>query len=78
MEPATHTLTILRPQPERRWDDLRSALERQGAPAIVFDRQDAAVVFTSQTWQPILRARVADALAAVWRHGEEWRVFAEV
>jgi hypothetical protein len=41
-------------------------------------RRDSTVEFTAETWEPILCARVADALDAVWEHGEASRAFGTV
>jgi hypothetical protein len=74
MQPATHRLAILRPPPEEQWDRLQAELDRDGPP-IAMSRQDGSVEFTAATWEPILRAHVAEALEAVWGHGEAWRTF---
>ncbi len=41
-------------------------------------RQDGTGTFQAETWGPILQARVAEALDAVWQHGEAWRAFGPV
>lgn len=75
MEPATFSLTILRPTPPEAWERLRSELDAQGAPPIVLDRAADTVAFACQTGAFMLRARVYHALDAVWGHGESRRLF---
>ncbi len=76
MEPAAYQLAVLAPQPAALWDSLQAELDRHGAPLIAMTREDGAVEFTADTWEPILRARVDDAVEAVWPHGgEAWRIF---
>jgi hypothetical protein len=41
----------------------------QGSPRIEIVRLDDLVAFRCLTWEPILKARVAEALAAVFDHG---------
>jgi hypothetical protein len=41
----------------------------KGTPPIEIKRLDDLVAFRSSTWEPILKARVAEALAAVFDHG---------
>ncbi|MDP9477592.1 MAG: hypothetical protein M3R38_18220 [Actinomycetota bacterium] len=78
MDPATHCLAILRPQPEHLWDRLKAVLQAQDGPLIAVARQDGTGTFQAETWGPILQARVAEALDAVWQHGEAWRAFGPV
>ena len=73
MEPARYSLAVLRDQPEDRWTALEAALA--GSPPITMTRADGTVSFQAETWDPILQARVADALEAVRGHGEAWRTF---
>jgi hypothetical protein len=76
MEPATHRLTILEPQPQAVWERLESVLAEGGSPPIAMARGDGRVVFTCDTGEFMLRARVADALMTVCDHGEWRRCFA--
>ena len=36
-------------------------------------RPDTAAELTAETWEPILRARVEEAVEIVWPNGEAWR-----
>jgi hypothetical protein len=75
MEPATYHLSVLRPPPEEEWNRLQAELDRHGPPMIAMAREDGSVTFTAETWEPILKARVAEAVEAVWGHGEARRTF---
>lgn len=75
MEPATHALEILQPQPDHLWARLTAALEAQGSPPIGMRREGGRVVFAAATGAFMLRARVTDAVAAVWDHDPWQRVF---
>ncbi len=75
MEPATHVLEILHPQPDHLWTRLRAILAEQGSPPIAVRREAGRVVFAAATGSFMLRARVADALGAVWDHDAWQRVF---
>jgi hypothetical protein len=78
MEPAVYCLAILRPQPPHLWTRLQAELDSQGSPPIAFEQRDGAVTFEAQTGAFMVRARVADALDAVWAHGEWQRLFRPV
>lgn len=41
----------------------------EGSPPVRIARLDDLVAFRCATWEPILKARVAEALAAVFDHG---------
>ena len=72
MEPATHRLTILEPQPESVWQRLEGVLADGGNPPISMTRGARSVTFTCDTGEFMLRARVADALMTVCDH-DGWR-----
>jgi hypothetical protein len=72
MEPAIHRVMILAPQPDSVWSRLEAVLAASGSPPIAMERSPAAVRFTCDTGDFMLRARVADALMTVCDHGE-WR-----
>jgi hypothetical protein len=76
MEPATHRLTILAPQPDATWERLDRFLAESGSPPISMRRTAGSVTFTADTGDFMLRARVADALMTVCDHGEWRRCFA--
>jgi hypothetical protein len=76
MEPATHRLIILEPQPESVWRRLEAVLAESGSPPIAMTREPEAVSFRADTGDFMLRARVADALMTVCDHGEWRRCFA--
>ncbi len=76
MEPATHRLTILEPQPEAVWQRLEAVLAAGGSPPIAMTRGPRSVSFSADTGEFMLRARVADALMTVCDHGEWRRCFA--
>src|SRR3712207_547017 len=78
MEPSTFRLAIVRPQPEDRWSALRAELAAQGAPTISMSRREGSVSFEALTGEFMLAARVAQALDAVWGHGQAWRAFSPV
>jgi hypothetical protein len=69
MDPATYCLQFT--------DDALALLPRieaelakaEGSPRIEVTRLDDLVAFRCSTWEPILKARVAEALAAVFDHG---------
>ena len=67
MEPAIYCLQFT--------DDALALLPRIEAelakerPRIEISRLDDLVAFRCSTWEPILKARVADALASVFDHG---------
>jgi hypothetical protein len=67
MEPATYCLQFT--------DDALALLPRieaelaKGSPPIEVARMDDLVAFRSSTWEPILKARVTEALACVFDHG---------
>jgi hypothetical protein len=69
MEPATYCLLFsddalaLLPEIEA---ELAKA---KGSPPVRVARLDDLVAFRCSTWEPILKARVADALAVVFDHG---------
>jgi hypothetical protein len=72
MEPAVHRITILAPQPASVWQRLETVLAAGGSPPIAMTRSATSIVFTCDTGDFMLRARVADALMTVCDHGE-WR-----
>jgi hypothetical protein len=72
MEPATHRLAILEPQPDAVWQRLEGVLAAGGSPPIGMSRTASEVAFVCDTGDFMLRARVADALMSVCDHGE-WR-----
>ena len=76
MEPAKHSLTVLEPQPPALWERLEAVLAEGGSPPIAMVRGADRVVFTCDTGDFMLRARVADALMTVCDHGEWRRCFA--
>jgi hypothetical protein len=76
MEPASHRLIILAPQPDETWARLKRVLDESGSPPIAMDRTASTVTFTADTGDFMLRARVADALMTVCDHGEWRRCFA--
>lgn len=76
MEPASHRLIILEPQPDATWTRLKQVLQDSGSPPIAMARTAQAVTFTADTGDFMLRARVADALMTVCDHGEWRRCFA--
>jgi hypothetical protein len=76
MEPASHRLVILAPQPDATWERLRHVLDDSGSPPIAMERAAGTVTFTADTGDFMLRARVADALMTVCDHGEWRRCFA--
>jgi hypothetical protein len=76
MEPATHRLIVLEPQPQSVWMRLEEVLAEGGSPPIAMARGEDRVVFTCDTGDFMLRARVADALMTVCDHGEWRRCFA--
>jgi hypothetical protein len=76
MEPASHRLTILAPQPDTTWQRLKRVLAESGSPPIAMSRTAQTVMFTADTGDFMLRARVADALMTVCDHGEWRRCFA--
>lgn len=69
MEPAIYCLQFT--------DDALALLPRieaelakaEGGPPVEIARLDDLVAFRCPTWEPILKARVAEALAAVFDHG---------
>jgi hypothetical protein len=69
MEPTRYTLT-LSPEPPDLLERLRPVLAAQGSPAIIASRKHGSLAFESDTGEFMLRARVADALAAVC---EDWQ-----
>jgi hypothetical protein len=73
MEPAVYTVAVVRPQPVELWDRLRAELD--APPPISFEHEDGSVTFTADTWDLMLRSRVADALMTVCGHGEWARTF---
>jgi hypothetical protein len=75
MEPAVYRLAILRPQPPDVWARFQAVLDAQGSPRIGVEQRDGTVTFEAATGDFMVRARVADALDAVWGHGEWQRVF---
>jgi hypothetical protein len=75
MDPAFHRLTIVHPPAEDEWDRLQAELDRHGPPLIAVTRGAGTVKFTAETWEPILRARVEEAVDVVWPHGAAWRTF---
>lgn len=76
MEPAVHRLTVLVPQPASVWERLESEIAAGGSPPIDMERAGETVVFTADTGEFMLRARVADALMSACDHGEWRRCFA--
>jgi hypothetical protein len=76
MEPATHRITILAPQPAATWQRLKRILADSGSPPIAMTRSASAITFTCDTGDFMLRARVADALMTICDHGEWRRCFA--
>ena len=76
MEPATHRLTILAPQPADVWYRLERILAESGSPPIDMSRTASTVTFSCETGDFMLRARVADALMTACDHGEWRRCFA--
>ena len=74
MEPAHYSLSVLRSPSQAEWRRLKAELDRHGPP-IVMRRQDGTVEFTAETWEPILRARVSEAVETLWGHGEAGRTF---
>jgi len=67
MEPATYCLQFT--------DDALAVLPQieaelaKSSPPVKVSRRDDLVAFRSSTWEPILKARVTDALASVFDHG---------
>jgi hypothetical protein len=76
MEPATHRLTILAPQPPMTWQRLNAVLAESGSPPISMSRSATTLTFSCDTGDFMLRARVADALMTACDHGEWRRCFA--
>jgi hypothetical protein len=76
MEPAVHRITILAEQPPSIWQRLETVLAAGGSPPIAMTRLVTTIVFTCDTGDFMLRARVADALMTVCDHGEWRRCFA--
>jgi hypothetical protein len=76
MEPAKHSIIVLEPQPASVWERLHAVLADSGSPPIAMSRGGDRVVFTCDTGDFMLRARVADALMTVCDHGEWRRCFA--
>jgi hypothetical protein len=72
MEPAVHRISILAQQPDGLWPRLEQVLAAGGSPPIAMQRSAHTLVFTCDTGDFMLRARVADALMTVCDHGE-WR-----
>ncbi len=72
VEPATHRITIVEPQPQSLWRRLEAVLAAGGNPPISMTRSARTLTFTCDTGDFMLRARVADALMTVCDHGE-WR-----
>jgi hypothetical protein len=75
VEPAVYTVAVLHPQPAELWNRLRAELDAQGSPPIRLDHEDGSVTFTADTWELMLRSRVADALMTVCGHDEWTRAF---
>jgi len=52
--------------------DLGAFLNRPGCPAVAFAQADRTLSCNADTWEPVLRARIEDALDAVigglWPH----------
>ena len=71
VEPTSHRLIVVQPQPADVWTRPRAELDAQGSPPIVFGRRDTTVTLEADTGELML-ARVADALMTVCGHGE-WR-----
>ena len=71
MEPATYCLQFS--------DDALAALPAieaelaKGSPPVSLTRLDDLVAFRCSTWEPVLKARVSEALAAVFDHGTAQR-----